>query len=49
MLTGLALILFACWGWRFEHELRRLQREMRRHANGKTWDIDFGTGRDGSL
>jgi hypothetical protein len=42
LLTGLALILFALWGWRVEHELKQLKREMRRHANGKSWQIDYG-------
>jgi hypothetical protein len=49
MLTGLALILFALWGFRFEKVLFQTRRELKELKNGKTFPIDYGKGRDGSV
>jgi hypothetical protein len=49
MLTGLALILVAIWGWRVERELKQLRRLTKQLKNGRTYDIDYGKGRHGSV
>jgi hypothetical protein len=49
LLTGLALILFALWGFRFEKVLFQTRRELKELKNGKTFPIDYGKGRDGSV
>jgi hypothetical protein len=48
-LLATAIILFACWGWRVERELKQLRRQVKQLKNGRTYDIDYGKGRDGSV